>query len=90
MTWPAQSPDLNPCDNLWSAVKREIYQGGKQYSNCNHLWVSIKASCESQADILDNRIFQVIEKKGRITKYWHYRLLVIKHYLVLIIALTQS
>ena len=52
MTWPEQSPDLNSCENLWSAVKREIYQGGKQYSNCNDLWVSIKASCESQAEIL--------------------------------------
>ena len=77
MTWPAQSPDLNPCENLWSAVKREIYQGGKQYSNCNDLWASIKASCESQAEMLipqligsmDNRIFQLLEKKGEITKH---------------------
>lgn len=24
MTWPAQSPDLNPIENLWSKVKKAI------------------------------------------------------------------
>ena len=49
----------------------------KQYGNCNDLWASIKASCESQAEMLipqligsmDNRIFQLFEKKGGITKH---------------------
>ena len=28
MDWPACSPDLNPIENLWSTVKRNIYAGG--------------------------------------------------------------
>ena len=27
--WPPSSPDLNPTENLWSMVKKKLYEGGK-------------------------------------------------------------
>ena len=42
MEWPACSPDLNPIENLWSILKREVYAGGKHYSSKEDLWHAIK------------------------------------------------
>ena len=27
--WSPSSPDLNPTENLWSIIKTELYEGGK-------------------------------------------------------------
>ena len=35
MNWPADSPDLNPVENLWAIVLAKLYEGGKQYNNKN-------------------------------------------------------
>ena len=32
------SPDLNPIENYWSLLNRELYVGGKQYSSKESLW----------------------------------------------------
>ena len=32
MEWPPSNPDLNPIENLWSAVKK-LYKGSKQYNS---------------------------------------------------------
>ena len=31
--WPPSSPDQNLIKNLWSVVKMELYEGGKQYNS---------------------------------------------------------
>ena len=33
MLWPPASPDLNPIENLWSVVKRKLYEAGEQYNS---------------------------------------------------------
>ena len=41
MDWPANSPDLNPMDNLWAILCRSIYADGKQYTNITELKAAI-------------------------------------------------
>ena len=33
MWWPAQSPDLNPVENLWSIIVRQVYVNNKKYDS---------------------------------------------------------
>ncbi len=70
MLWPPSSPDLNPIENLWSILKRNIYEGGRQLASKKLLWEAILTSCkEIQAETrqkfsssMDVRIVKVISK----------------------------
>ena len=72
MKWPSSSPDLNPIENMWALVKRELYSGGKQYSNKSDLWEAIKKATQSikpetvksLTNSMDDRLFKIIDKKG--------------------------
>ena len=72
MTWPAQSPDLNPIENLWSIIKRRVYPADKQYNSKDELWEAIKSVCaalepqeiENLTSDMDQRLFDVIQKTG--------------------------
>lgn len=70
---PARSPDLNPMENLWGIMARQVYEGGRQYNTTNELevacrnaWRSIRISVlESLVKSMPNRVFQVILNKGK-------------------------
>ena len=72
MVWPPSSPDLNPIENLWSILKRNIYEGGRQYTSKQQLWEAILAYAnEIQAETIHGltssmnwRVVKVISKKG--------------------------
>ena len=72
MKWPANSSDLNPIENLWSVLKRRIYQDGRQFKTKNELWEEIQAvskslkpeSVRNLVKSVDNRLFDVIQKRG--------------------------
>ena len=72
MTWPAQSPDLNPNENLWSIIKRRVYPADEQYNSKDELWEAIKSVCaalepqeiENLTSDMDQRLFDVIQKTG--------------------------
>lgn len=72
MAWPPSSPDLNPIENLWSILKRKLYEGGWQFTYKQRLWQVILASSkEIQAEIkhgltssMNERVVKVISKKG--------------------------
>lgn len=72
MTWPPNSPDINPIENLWSIIKRKVYQNGRQYACKNELWEAIKQACmdvepsaiKKLTESVDRRLFEIISGKG--------------------------
>ena len=72
MVWPPASPDLNPIENLWSIVKRKLYEAGKQYNSKNELKEAIKECCKTIStetiknltSSMDKRLVKILERHG--------------------------
>lgn len=77
MEWPAQSPDLNPIENLWSIVKRRLGQYQSAPCNLDDLWRRVeiewskipKEIIQNLVESMPRRINNLIENKGLWTKY---------------------
>ena len=77
MKWPPQSPDINPIENLWSILKRRIYENGRQFSSKNELWSSIvyESSRVTAQEIrkltssVDKRLVEVLKRDGKNINY---------------------
>lgn len=75
MEWPAQSPDLNPKENLWCDVKEAVADAHP--TNNNQLWETVerawksipKERCENLVNSMHRRWVAVISNKGYATKY---------------------
>ncbi len=76
LDWPANSPDLNPIENLWGIVKRKMRD--TRPNNADELKAAIKAAWASippqqwhkLITSMPRRIEAVIKAKGAPTKYW--------------------
>ncbi len=76
LDWPANSPDLNPIENLWNIVKRKMRD--TRPNNADDLkatvketWASIPPQqCHKLITSMPRRIEAVIKAKGAPTKYW--------------------
>ncbi len=76
LDWPANSPDLNPIENLWGIVKRKMRD--TRPNNADDLkatvketWASIPPQqCHKLITSMPRRIEAVIKAKGAPTKYW--------------------
>ncbi len=75
LDWPANSPDLNPRENLWGIVKRKMRD--TRPNNADDLKAAIKATwasitpeqCHRLIVSMPRRIDAVIHAKGGTTKY---------------------
>ncbi len=76
LDWPANSPDLNPIENLWGIVKRKMRD--TRPNNADELKAAIKATwasippqqCHKLITSMPRQIEAVIKAKGAPTKYW--------------------
>lgn len=77
LPWTANSPDLNPIENIWSLLKKKVYRRGalnlqNPIQNVNLVledrdyWNSV---CARLIASMPRRVASVIEKKGGPTKY---------------------
>ena len=77
MEWPAQSPDLNPIENLWSIFDQRV--GERTMLTDNELWEILEKTWDeiskdakllrSLIDSMPHRIKAVIESEGGPAKY---------------------
>ena len=77
LPWPAQSPDLNPIENLWAIVKRRRdFKFGVAGSRAElieqvfSIWNEIDLElCQKLASSVPNRLKECISLNGKVTKY---------------------
>ncbi len=76
LDWPANSPDLNPIENLWGIVKRKMRDtrpnnADELKATVKETWASIPPQqCHKLITSMPRRIEAVIKAKGAPTKYW--------------------
>ena len=77
LLWPAQSPDLNPIEQLWTYIKRRLADYETPPSGIIELWERVEAEwnkiepkvCQDLIESMPRRVQAVIEAKGGYTKY---------------------
>ncbi|KAJ3478481.1 hypothetical protein NLI96_g9726 [Meripilus lineatus] len=77
LSWPAQSPDLNPIEHLWYYLKQRLREYEEPAGGVKELWRRTevewekipKEVCQKLIESMPRRIAAVIRAKGGYTKY---------------------
>lgn len=77
LDWPSNSPDLNPIENFWACLTREVYQGQRQFDNVEdltdavmHAWGKLSTpKLRKLIRTMPKRCGEVLVKKGGATHY---------------------
>ena len=77
MDQPARSPDLNPIENMWAIISKEVYRNGKQYDSVSALtstvikaWKNIQQeTLVTLIDFIPHRCIEVLRMQGNKTRY---------------------
>ena len=77
MTWPAQSPDINPLEHLWVDLKKSLRKYSTPPKGVHELWDRVVVewnkippeTCQNLIESMPRRIQAVIKAKGGYTKY---------------------
>ena len=75
MVWPAQSPDLNPIEHLWSYLKRRLAEYEHPPNRILQLWERIQEvwegipveECQKLIKSMPRRVQAVVKAKGGYT-----------------------
>jgi transposase len=77
LSWPAQSPDLNPIEHLWSHLKKRLGEYLSPPSGVLDLWDRVQAEwdkiepevCQNLIESMPRRVAAVLKARGGYTKY---------------------
>lgn len=75
LSWPPQSPDLNPLETLWTDLKKAVHE--QHPSNKEELWTAAKEAwqqisvdrCRRLVDSMPRRCAAVLRSRGHPTRY---------------------
>jgi len=77
LSWPAQSPDLNPIEHLWYHLKKKLGEYERSPSGMIELWERVEEEwnkidavvCQNLIESMPRRVEAVLKAKGGYTKY---------------------
>ena len=77
LDWPACSPDLNPIENVWGRLSRNVFKLGRKFEIVGQLKRAIQEewlkpspnTLNSFIKSMPRRIQEVIVKRGNVTHY---------------------
>jgi len=75
--WPAQSPDLNPIEHLWTHLKKKLSQYEEPPNGMLELWERVQKEwdaiepevCQNLIESMPRRIKALLRARGGYTKY---------------------
>jgi hypothetical protein len=77
LPWPAQSPDLNPIEHLWTHLKKKLGEYERVPGGMLELWERVQEEwdkiepevCQNLIESMPRRVAAVVKAKGGHTKY---------------------